>query len=314
MKFTDFEAEIWKQECNSILVENNLNDMYEHIRRCARVCYQANGCEINRYNAFEWLKNNIISDLKPLIAQHTSVLAHGAVYLTFPYKEERKLYNFYSKLSAQYCDTKVVKGVCYVSTNYRVIYENKKLEDLKYFTTPTEYHEPIITVSMISNIGVNREFNRHTYNWPSEESTRYCNYNKEKYDKQINVALPVWFQGDEIEIQALRDSETQLFMYTDMLKDNEIRRTMTAIDYYLLSLCCADYCYNNLIRLGWKPQQAREVLPLGTKSQLVHTTFLKHWKRFLDIRFRGVSGAPHPNAKYLSEKIIKAFNDYGYKV
>ena len=79
------------------------------------------------------------------------------------------------------------------------------------------------------------------------------------------------------------------------------------IDYYLFALSCAEYCYNNLIRKGWKPQQAREVLPLATKSQLIHTAFVDDWKHFFALRADGVSGPPHPNASLLAKPLKEEF-------
>ena len=62
-----------------------------------------------------------------------------------------------------------------------------------------------------------------------------------------------------------------------------------------------------LIRKGWKPQQAREVLPLATKTQLIHTAFVDDWKHFFALRADGVSGPPHPNAKLVAEPLKEEF-------
>ena len=61
--------------------------------------------------------------------------------------------------------------------------------------------------------------------------------------------------------------------------------------------------YLRLLNKGWKPQQAREVLPLSLKTQVVHTAFEDDWKDFIALRSDGISGAPHPNIKVLADKI-----------
>ena len=79
------------------------------------------------------------------------------------------------------------------------------------------------------------------------------------------------------------------------------------IDYYLFAISVSEYCYNNLICKGWKPQQAREVLPLATKTQLIHTAFVDDWKHFFALRADGISGSPHPNAALLAKPLKEEF-------
>jgi thymidylate synthase (FAD) len=79
------------------------------------------------------------------------------------------------------------------------------------------------------------------------------------------------------------------------------------VDYYLFALTAAEFSYNKLIQRGWKPQQAREVLPLATKSQLIHTAFIDDWKHFFALRADGISGPVHPNAKLVAEPLKQEF-------
>jgi hypothetical protein len=60
----------------------------------------------------------------------------------------------------------------YITTNYRVLYENNWLDDLKYLCEPTEYHEKRITVKFICDRGVSHEFVRHRVFSFAQESTR----------------------------------------------------------------------------------------------------------------------------------------------
>ena len=84
------------------------------------------------------------------------------------------------------------------------------------------------------------------------------------------------------------------------------------MDFYLCALTFSQWCYNMLIRKGWKPQQAREVLPLATKTQLIHTAFVDDWKHFFALRAYGVSGPSHPNAKLVAEPLKEEFIKRGY--
>ena len=98
----------------------------------------------------------------------------------------------------------------------------------------------------------------------------------------------------------------------DVLENESLIDNWCDIDYYLFSLTVAEFCYNSLIQKGWKPQQAREVLPLATKSQLIHTAFVDDWKHFFKLRADGVSGPPHPNAKLLAKPLKDKFIELGY--
>lgn len=78
-----------------------------------------------------------------------------------------------------------------------------------------------------------------------------------------------------------------------------------AITWYGMAIAFAQIAYRNLIKLGWKPQQAREVLPLATKSEVVYTAFAHDWKHWFDLRLYGITGKPHPNMFEIAEKASK---------
>lgn len=65
--------------------------------------------------------------------------------------------------------------------------------------------------------------------------------------------------------------------------------------------------YNSLISSGWTPQQARAILPNSLKTELVMTGFVDDWNHFFDLRARGTTGAPHPQAKELAEPLLTEF-------
>lgn len=109
--------------------------------------------------------------------QHTAMLEHGTVYL-YIHKDhaynviggnwvtEQYLSNSYSVINTD------SYGNYHITTNYRVLYENDWLDDLKYLCEPTEYHEKRITVKFICDRGILAEFTRHRVFSFAAESTR----------------------------------------------------------------------------------------------------------------------------------------------
>ena len=328
MEFIKPSVEIWEQG-------TTLEDMWKHIARCTRVCYQSTPKNDGETDE-EFVKRVI---LRPDASTgelnfdkiHGAMLEHGTIYLTLqtvcPGDEG---YNLYEKYRYNKYSKAIVKqGFVCITTNLRILYENDWLEDLDYVTSPTKYHIRRVTVSFTTtNIGVTREFNRHRADSMAEESTRYCNYAKPRQISNINstlgsstivndimpingqmrFALPAWFLDEEHLPYIESHQFDKLSSYCeDVLGNESLIDNWCDIDYYLFSLTVAEFCYNALIQKGWKPQQAREVLPLATKSQLIHTAFVDDWKHFFALRADGVSGPPHPNAKLVAEPLKQEF-------
>ena len=306
-------AEIWEQG-------NTLEDMWKHIARCTRVCYQSvpkNNGETDE----EFVKRVILRQFSSYSSTgrlnfdkiHGAMLEHGTVYLNvFPNDEFGQdvidifMYNKYSR-----CARIMTNDVGYaITTNLRVIIESNLYLALKYFCAPTEHHARRVTVSFTTNIGVSREFNRHRVNSIAEESTRYCNYNK-RNDGQIKIGLPAWLLDEENLHYVERRKFDSITSYCDDVC-TEYNRYWNDIDYYLFALTATEFCYNALIQKGWKPQQAREVLPLATKTQLIHTAFVDDWKHFFALRADGVSGPAHPNAALVAKPLKEEFIKRGY--
>ena len=294
--------DIWEQGTSS-----PLEDMYAHIARCTRVCYQSEKKD-NGETEEDFVKRVILRH-EPWNseANHLAMLEHGTVYLMFKDDDEgwrldRYDYNKYSKFIYKAC-------VSYITTNLRVLVENNWLDDLQFICAPTEHHAKRITVSFTTNIGVSREFNRHRVDSIAEESTRYCNYNK-RNNGQIKIALPAWLLDEEHLPYIESHQFDNLISYCqEVCNDNNDINTecWCDMDFYLFSLTVSEYCYNMLIKKGWKPQQAREVLPLATKTQLIHTAFVDDWKHFFALRADGISGSPHTNAALLAKPLKEEF-------
>lgn len=308
MEFITPQFEIWQQG-------NTLADIWKHIARCTRICYQSEKKDNNETEE-EFVKRVILRN-EPWNsdANHLAMFEHGTIYLKFSDYEVK----LNPGLASKYVNNKYTKYHFsheylnwYVTTNIRVLVENDWLGDLKYLCYPTEYHAKRVTVSFTTNIGVTREFNRHRVNSIAEESTRFCNYNK-RNDGQIKIGLPAWLLNEENMPYLESHQFDKLSSYCeDVLGNESLIDNWCDIDYYLFSLTVAEFCYNSLIQKGWKPQQAREVLPLATKSQLIHTAFVDDWKHFFRLRADGISGPPHPNAKLLAKPLKDKFIKHGY--
>ena len=289
-----------------------IQNLFKHIERCGRVCYKSED-KITDTSAVDFVARMIRS-------KHGTVLEHGTVYLKIT--EDMKAFcpndvvefyksNKYSRVNTIY-DNKFWEETHYITTNFRVISDNKRYDDLRYMAEPCEHHELRHTVLFTCDIGVSREFNRHRVNSANEESTRYCNYGKSKFEHQLSIILPKWL--DDIYAPKDTDEQDDIFRgYCKLISENYDMQHMTDVDYWLFANYATEYVYMTLTdKYNWKAQQARGVLPLDTRTTLVHTAFESDWKHFFDLRARGTTGAPHPSAKELAEPLMNEFIERGY--
>lgn len=254
---------------------------------------------------------------------HGAMLEHGTVYLYYITKwtgdkfVEKYQNNKFSKVKTEQFlktdphskgDDGWVNAQFFITTNYRVLVENGWLEDLKYFTTwlDTAIHwEPRITVRFTTQIAISREYNRHRVDSIAEQSTRYCNYSKDKYDGQVAVVCPTWIK--EIIGEETKELDANLRAMCQEIYLGEDYDEWNALRYWLFGNLAAEYSYLNMLRLGRTAQEARTVLALDTRTELVHTAFVSDWKHFFDLRALGTTGKPHPDAKILAEPLMEEF-------
>lgn len=223
------------------------------------------------------------------ICGNCAMLEHGTVYLKIPYEGDvirSKYYqNPYSKVT--HYSFMYAKGFICITTNYRVLVENGWLDDLKYLCEPTEFHEKRVTVRFTTSNGIMREFTRHRSHSFAVESTRYCNYSKDKFDNELTFIQPFWVKEEMSPEEASR-----YVLFRSLLE-------------------YAETTYLEMIKSGMTPQEAREVLPLATKCDMVMTGFVSDWEHFFLLRAKGTTGTPHPDAKALAEPLMKEFYDKG---
>ena len=274
---------------------SGLEGVYKQIERVGRVCYKSED-KITEDSAKPFVDRMIKSG-------HGAMLEHGTVYLkVFNVIENFELIDKYKSnkysvvkegTEVYNCHGDILYGSCKcITTNYRVLVENDWLDDLQYICEPTEYHEKRITVHFVCDRGVSHEFVRHRVMSFAQESTRYCNYSKDKFGNELTFIQPCWLDDERLKLYG---------PYHTVIRDKSLE------SIFIASLNNAEKDYIDLIDLGWKPQEARAVLPNSLKTELVVTGFVSDWNHFFDLRARGTTGAPHPQAKELAEPLMKEF-------
>ena len=248
----------------------------KHIERCARVSYKSE--EKITETSYEKFVNMLES------RGHDRPLEFGTVYLSRTAQKEDNMawldkytYSPWSKFSFGNGSTRIggkLMNTIYVTTNYRVIKENHWEDDLQYLCEPTEHHHKRYTVHMILDRGVMDEFRTHVGLSHLAESTRYCNYSKDKFGNELTFIQPCW---------DIRGSN-----YIDFLQN-------------------AEWGYFRMLKNGWTPQQARSVLPLGIKSELISCGFEDAWENFFKRR-------DAPDAHPMAQEIAKPMHEEFFKL
>ena len=276
MKLIKPSVEIIKQE------EYDLNHIFKFIELAGRTCYKSED-KITEDSAKEFVDRMIKSG-------HGAMLEHGTVYLTIPtfYTQDVGILKYelnpYSKVVCT--DDNI-----YITTNYRTIIENNWNEHLKYITSPTEFHEKRITVRFIANIHFYKDLTRHRKMSYAIESTRFCNYTKDKFGGELTFIQPCWIKEEYVPGDYNRSE--QFVMFTEMLENIEST-------------------YNFMINSGWQAQQAANILPQATKAEIIVTGFAKDWKYIFDLRAIGTTGKPHPQMQELMIPLMKEFINRKY--
>lgn len=222
--------------------------------------------------------------------KHNAVFEHGTIYLCTTSKRISLKYmsNLYSVVyvgnhygNHMYigCDdgyvyrqggTPIQDNHAYITTNYRVIVENGWEDDLQYLCEPTRNHERRYTLSFITSRAIANEFVRHRYFSFVQESTRWCNYSKGRFGGQIECVIPT-----------------------------EIKPNTAQYLQWEKGMRYAEHWYMELSGSKVKPEIARDLLPLGMKTELVMTGTRTEWNNFFKLR---CANDAHPDARYLAEK------------
>lgn len=273
-----------------------LDGLLQHIERCGRTCYKSED-KITEESAPKFVDMLVKRG-------HTAMVEHGTVYLrtysNYEYGED-ELFRRYSsnpysivkaigRVAGSTKESDLVDGY-YITTNYRVLLQNGWLDDLKYQCEPTEHHVKRITVKFTCDRGVSHEFVRHRVFSFAQESTRYCNYSKDKFGKECTFIIPCWLDLPEGSV-----SSPEIPIFRERYGD--------AVGIFLNNLYWAEANYFDLLEQGWIAQQARAVLPNSLKTELIMTGTIEQWEGFFKLRD---ANDAHPQARELAAPLHEEF-------
>ena len=284
----------------------------KHIERCARVSYKSQDKITD--TSYEKFVNMLES------RGHDRPLEFGTVHLKMPESEFRSLIDILTS-SRTYNDSwmhyKVVETweegyTVYVTTNYRYykLMWNQMITLSKYFNkTDSEHYPKRYTVHMILDRGVMDEFRTHVGLSHLAESTRYCNYSKDKFGNELTFIKPCWLNVPEGKYNhCIMVSKNSPDIRVECVGSDEIGKYYNIEEdegLFLNGLVQSELTYLHLINnKKWTPQQARSVLPLGIKSELISCGFEDAWENFFKRR-----DAPdaHPMAQEIANPMHKEF-------
>lgn len=265
--------------------EPDIEGIYKQIELAGRTCYKSED-KITEDSAEKFVNNMIKSG-------HLAMLEHGTCYLYFNTEQLDTELDKQAYYTLRYDRFTVTRGATdlperYITTNLRVLVEHfpnewKMILDKHLQGYVDRCHERRITVKFNVDRFTGEEFLRHRVFSFARESTRYCNYTKDKFNNEITFIEPCW----SIDDKAAHEQLTSALKYSETY-------------------------YKYLIEAGWKPEQARVVLPCAIKSPLVMTGNISDWKHFFDLRALGTTGKPHPSAKELAKPLMNEFTKRGW--
>lgn len=219
-------------------------------------------------------------------SRHGAALEHGTIYLKLSigspvydldYLENMDVMLFYKgnpySVVNEEIDSHGFVKTYYITTNYRVIFENNRQYDLKFQCEPTKLHEKRVSVKLVVSRAIQNELVRHRSMSFMVESTRFCNYSKDKFGGELT------------------------FIKSNITEDEHTRFLLEKIEETYLSL----------IEEGYKPQEARDILPLNLKTEMVITGTIKDWEALFKLR---TAEDAHPEVRELMLKVKASFDIY----
>ena len=132
-----------------------------------------------------------------------------------------------------------------------------------------------ITVKFVVDRGISHEIVRHRCASYAQESTRYCNYAKDDFGKEITCIIPPYLsyksEGWNAWVEEMKSAEKAYFKMLDA---------------------------------GCTAQEARAVLPHSLKTELIMTANLREWRHFFKLRAANSTGAAHPQMLEVTRPLL----------
>ena len=314
MKFIEPSVEIIQQE-------PGIDGMMKIIEMAGRTAYKSED-HITEDSAKKFVK--MLKDKK-----HGAALEHGTCYLDIPKEVWNDLVddhdlNFIDCPYQWFGYSGLTDDYIHLTTNYRVLVEHGYESLLDGMVEPTEedFEREIfkrrITVKFICDRGVSHEFVRHRVFSFLQESTRYCNYSKDKFGGEITFIIPRWIHDIQEDIASTVDPLT--YESREGLREYQGKALMDmlcvydrTVAQYVDTLSNIERCYLDMTTLddGTKllPQQARQILPNCLKTELIMTGTIEQWKGFFELR---CAISAHPDARHLATQLEEKFRNAGY--
>lgn len=288
----------------SVKLWEQTDDKISHVARCARVCY---GKEKGNDNIlYENLKNR----------KHWSMFRHETWYAAVPVSyHDGIIFNIIDQYySSPYIKYFTYKDVVYIITNGNFMLDIEQANPVLCSIIKThsisaeeavqiEYiwkHFARYTFYIVTQISTSRELNRVSPNNIAEQSTRYV------YEQGI-ICRPHWLEGYNI-YQELHGAYR---IYKNGKEDDDINRKVAV---YINQCDSAFNTYKYLVDAGLHRQDARGVLPFDTATKCVYTYSIDEWRAIIDLRYYGITGKPHQNAKLIADMIREQLIGLGYDI
>lgn len=284
-----------------------IKDIKQFVERCARVSYKSEDKMTDTsYEKFVGILES---------RDHARPLEFGTVHLKMILPDFQGFMNSLLTLGILndiWIKSTYVGDIIYITTNYRYYLDiTKHLPNVReYFTEEdNEYYPKRYTVHMILDRGVMDEFRTHVGLSHLAESTRYCNYSKDKFSNEVTFIKPCWLNVPEGQYNhCIMVSKNSPDIRIECVGSDEIGKYYNIEEdegLFLNGLVQSELTYLDLINnKKWTPQQARSVLPLGIKSELISCGFEDAWKNFF---YRRDAPDAHPMAQEIAKPMHKEF-------
>ena len=170
-------------------------------------------------------------------------------------------------------------------------------------------HEKI-TIKMVCDIGVYKDLTRHRFGSFSIESTRYCNYGKDKFDNEIKFIKPVFFKGN---IDLFETDEAGLYVYKNEAGEDIISNKTEYLQsdkdlwksyIWYNTMKNIETQYMAMTELDATPDEMRMILPHSTAAEVTMTANIREWRHILDLRTKKMT---HPAVRQLMIPLLLKF-------
>lgn len=295
------------QQSFEILEQTNFSlvGIKKFIEKCGRVCYKSEDkITDTSYEKFvDMLEKR----------DHSRPLEFGTVHLQIYISDFHKLRDtlcINNIWNDQWIKYHYAGNLTYVTTNYRYY-----LAIIKVFPSiesdfdpqDDELYPKRYTVHFITNRVTMDSFRTHVTLSHLGESTRYCNYSKDKFNNEITFVFPNWIKlkYDYVSTDDVGNNE----IYVDGVEQDWYDEEDEITKEFLYSVQDAENAYIKLLKKGCTPQQARDVLPLSIKSELISCGFSDAWENFF---YRRCAKDAHPMAREIAIPLQEKFKELGY--